>query len=42
VALADDSTIYTLARDTWDQVAEVVPSVDGTAAAMSPEPGRCS
>ncbi|HEU4731069.1 MAG TPA: serine/threonine-protein kinase [Kofleriaceae bacterium] len=39
VALADDNTIYTLARDATDQRAEPVPSVDGTAAAIAPDTG---
>jgi hypothetical protein len=39
VAFASDSTIYTVARGARDQVTEGLPSIDGTAAAMSPDTG---
>jgi hypothetical protein len=39
VTIAGDRTIYTSARDAADQVAEEVPSIDGTSSAMSPDTG---
>jgi hypothetical protein len=39
VTIAGDRTIYTSARDVADQVAEEVPSIDGTSAMTSPDTG---
>jgi hypothetical protein len=39
VAVADDNTVYTLARGAADQMTEAIPSIDGSSAAMSPDTG---
>jgi hypothetical protein len=39
VAFASDTTVYTMARDSRDQLTEALPSIDGTSAAMSPDTG---
>ncbi|HEY0986214.1 MAG TPA: hypothetical protein VGD80_04145, partial [Kofleriaceae bacterium] len=40
VAFAGDTTVYTIARDAPDQIAERLAGLEGTSASMSPDTGR--